>query len=665
MAATTIALSAQHQNRLSAISSDMLSAIFKKAKSASPVEPAAQSSAAKLPRQQQLFLSRNSGKLPGWIFLPTAVLVIAILYWAQEVLVPIAIAVLLTFVLNPVVSALESLRLGRVIAVTISVAFAFSILLGVSWVIARQLAGLANELPQYRINIRKKIADLRDLRKGGALEQVEETVTEVKEELKKKEAGARESSSRQVVVAAEEESAFWPMVTGPMAERLAAIGLAIALVVFMLIQREELRNRLIRILGHSHLTVTTKALEEAGQRISHYLLAQFLINTGFGIVAGAVLFLIGVPYAMLWGFMAILLRFIPYVGPWLAAIMPTALSLAYFPGWITPLIVVGAFVILELTTNLLLEPLLYGESAGVSEIAVLVMAAFWTWLWGPLGLVLATPLTVCLVVFSKYVPEMTFITVLLSDAPALEPHINYYQRMLAEDQDEGEEIVQEYLSNHSPEELYDRVLIPALSRAKQDRRHNQLTERDERAVYDGTRAILEELEIEKKGSASPELQPESAKSGSLVAPGPANVEQVLGFPADGKADEMALLTFEKVLDPQHHKINVVPADMLAAEMVSLVEQKRPRLVCIGAIAPGGLAHARYLCKRIRTRHPQVRILVGRWGFDANLENSRATLTSAGADRIAGNLVEARHQLHQLIQLDPDESHPAPARRTAN
>jgi predicted PurR-regulated permease PerM len=642
----------------------MLSAIFKKAKNASPVEPAAHSNAAKLPRQQQVFLSRNSGELPGWIFLPTAVLVIAILYWAQELLVPIAIAVLLTFVLNPVVSALESLRLGRVIAVTISVAFAFSILLGVSWVIARQLAGLANELPQYRINIRKKIADLRDLKKGGALEQVEETVTEVKEELKKKEAGAKESSSRQVVVAAAEESAFWPipLATGPMAERLAAIGLAIALVIFMLIQREELRNRLIRILGYSHLTVTIKALEEAGQRISHYLLAQFLINTGFGIAAGAVLFLIGVPYAMLWGFMAILLRFIPYVGPWLAAIMPTALSLAYFPGWITPLMVVGAFVILELTTNLLLEPLFYGESAGVSEIAVLIMAAFWTWLWGPVGLVLATPLTVCLVVFSKYVPEMTFITVLLSDAPALEPHINYYQRMLAEDQDEGEEIVQEYLSNHSPAELYDRVLIPALSRAKQDRRHNQLTERDERAVYDGTRAILEELEIEQKEATSPELQFEFAKSGSLAAP--ANLEQILAFPADGKADEMALLTFEKILDPRHPKMDVVSADMLAAEMVSLVEQKQPRLVCIGAIAPGGLAHARYLCKRIRARRPQIRILVGRWGFDANLENSRATLTSAGADRTAGTLVEARHQLLQLIQLDPGESHPAPARRAA-
>ncbi len=529
--------------------------------------------------------------------------------------------------------------------------------------VARQLAGLANELPQYRRNIREKIADLRDLKKGGALEQVEDTVTEVKAELKKKEAGAKESPPRQVVVAAEEESGFWPipLATGPMVERLAAVGLAIVLVIFMLIQREELRNRLIRILGYGRLTVTTKALEEAGQRISHYLLAQFLINTGFGITVAAVLLLIGIPYAPLWGFMAFVLRFVPYVGPWLAAIMPTALSLAYFPGWITPLTVVGAFVVLELTTNLLLEPLFYGESAGVSEIAILIMAAFWTWLWGPFGLILATPLTVCLVVFAKYVPEMTFVTVLLSDAPALEPHINYYQRMLAVDQDEGEEIVQEYLKSHPAEELYDQVIIPALSRAKHDRRHNQLTESDERALYDGTRAILEDLEEGQTDSASRDSKAEVAQASSASE----NVEHVLGFPADGKADEVALLTFEKILDLRRHKIDVVSADMLAAEMGSLVEQKQVKIVCIGSIAPGGLAHARYLCKRIRARCPQVKILVGRWGFAGSLENSRTTLTAAGADRIAGTLVEARHQLLQLTQLEPSEDHQPPrgARRT--
>ncbi|MGH7851955.1 MAG: AI-2E family transporter, partial [Candidatus Binatia bacterium] len=530
---------------------------------------------AKLSGQQEVFLSRNNSNLPGWIFLPTADLVVAILYWAQEVLVPIAIAVLLTFVLNPVVSALERLRLGRVIAVGISAVLTFSILLGAGWLVARQISGLANELPQYRRNIREKIADLRDFKKGGALEKVEETVEDVKNELGKSKPTGRESPPPQVVVAAAEESPFWPipLATGPMVERLAAVGLAIVLVIFMLIQREELRNRLIRILGYGRLTVTTKALEEAGQRISHYLLAQFLINTGFGIAVGGVLFLIGVPYALLWAFMAILLRFIPYIGPWLAAIMPTALSLAYFPGWITPLIVVGAFVLLELTTNLLLEPLLYGESAGVSEIAILVMAAFWTWLWGPVGLVLATPLTVCLVVFSKYVPEMTFITVLLSDAPAMEPYVNYYQRMLALDHDEGEEIVDEYLKNHSAAELYEKVLIPALSRAKQDRRRNKLTDRDEQSVYDGTRAILEDLEDEPKDSTSPDPKAESAQPDTLA---PENMEQILGFPAEGKADEVALLTLEKILDARRYRTAVISADMLAAEMVSLVEQKQPR-----------------------------------------------------------------------------------------
>jgi predicted PurR-regulated permease PerM len=637
----------------------MFSAIFKKAKAPLPVDAPPQTDSVRHAGPHTVLLPHNSGNLPGWIFLPTAVLIIAILYWAQEVLVPIAVAVLLTFILNPVVSALERLRLGRVLAVSISAVLAFSILIGVGWLVVRQLGALAHELPQYRRNIREKIADLRDLTRGGVLERVEDTVAEVKTELKKKETGSQEPQPRQVIIAAEEESGFWPipLTTGPMVERAAAAGLAIVLVIFMLIQREELRNRLIRILGYGRLTVTTKALEEAGQRISRYLFAQFLINTGFGVAISVVLFLIGVPYALLWGFLAMVLRFIPYVGPWLAAIMPTALSLAYFPGWIIPLMVVGAFIVLELTTNLLLEPLFYGESAGVSEIAILIMAAFWTWLWGPFGLVLATPLTVCLVVFSKYVPEMTFVTVLLSDAPALEPHINYYQRMLALDQDEGEEIVQEYLKNHSTDELTDRVLIPALSRAKQDRRHNYLDEREERALHDGTRAILEDLEGGPKDPApDPKAREIEGDSGAV------DTDRVLGFPSDGEADEVALLTFEKILDPRRLTMDVVSADMLAAEMVALVERKHPQLVCIAAIAPGGLARARYLCKRIRARCPQMRILVGRWGVDPNLENTRTTLTSAGADRIAGTLVEARDQLLQLVHLDSDEDHPSGARR---
>ncbi|HKY08547.1 MAG TPA: AI-2E family transporter, partial [Candidatus Binatia bacterium] len=412
-----------------------------------------------------------------------------------------------------------------------------------------------------------------------------------------------------------------------------------------------LRNRLIRILGYSRLTITTKALEEAGERISHYLLAQLLINSGFGIAVGAVLTVIGVPYAILWGFMAILLRFVPYVGPWLAAIMPTALSLAHSAGWITPLLVVGAFIVLELITNLLLEPLFYGESAGVSEIAILIMAAFWTWLWGPVGLVLATPLTVCLVVFSKYVPEMNFITVLLSDAPALEPYINYYQRMLAGDQDEGEEIVQDYLRNHSPEDLHDRVFIPALSRAKYDRRRNHLSERDEQAVYDGTRAILENLEERPKAHHPTAGAAELTGHATIAAD---RMEQIIGLPADGKGDEVALLAFAKTLDERHYQTQVISAGMLAAEMVALVEKKQPRLVCIGTLAPGGVAHTQYLCKRLRARCADVKILVGRWGYVGNFEHARTTLMAAGADRIAGSLMEARDQASGLMQLEASD-----------
>jgi predicted PurR-regulated permease PerM len=589
--------------------------------------------------------------MPSWIFLPTVVLIIAILYVAQEVLVPIAVAVLLTFVLTPVVDALERLRLGRIFSVVIAVVLALSILLGLGWVVLRQMASLANDLPQYRINILEKIDDLRALKRGGALEKVEETVEDVKSELGKTKDRAEEPEPRRVVVAAEEESAFWPipLATGPAVERLAATGLAIALLIFMLVQREDLRNRLIRIFGYSRLTVTTKALEEAGYRISRYLLAQLLLNSGFGLAVGVLLFMLDVPYALLWGFMAALLRFIPYVGPWLGAIMPIALSLAYFPGWITALIVAGVFVLLELTTNLLLEPLLYGESAGVSEIAILIMAAFWTWMWGPVGLVLATPLTVCVVVFSKYVPEMNFVTVLLSDAPPLEPHVNFYQRMLALDQDESEQVVEEYLKSHSPVELYDRVLLPALSRAKNDRRRGQLTEKEEQAVYEGTRAILEDFGDERE---------EAPADNETIAAG--QIVHALGFPADGKADEVVLLGLAKLLDGHRYEMDVISPDMLASEMVTLLGQKQPGMVCIGALAPGGLAHARYLCKRIRARFPEIKILVGRWGASESIETARATLTSAGADRVAATLLEAHEQLVRLAQLTPAAATPARA-----
>ena len=318
----------------------------------------------------------------------------------------------------------------------------------------------------------------------------------LRSEIQKNEEPAKvQGKPREVVVKAEESSTFWPipLAVGLMVERFAGAGLVIVLVVFMLIQREDLRNRLIRFVGYGRLTFTTRALEEAGQRISRYLLMQTIINSSFGLAVGLALYLIGVPYAVLWGFFAAVLRFIPYVGPFAAAIMPSALSLAVFEGWLWPILVVGIFVALELICNMVLEPLLYSESAGVSGVGLLVAVAFWTWLWGPVGLVLATPLTVCVVVLGKYVPGMDFIGVLISDQPAMESNISYYQRLLAMDQAEAAEIVEEHLKTHPQEQLFDGVLIPALNYARRDRELGRLTEDGEQFVFRATREILEDL----------------------------------------------------------------------------------------------------------------------------------------------------------------------------
>jgi predicted PurR-regulated permease PerM len=400
-------------------------------------------------------------KPPLLIFLATAALVLALLYWAQAVLIPVALSLLLTFLLAPVVEWLERMHLGRIPAVILAVFFAFAVLAIMGWMITSQLTKLAGDFPKYEANIKKKIADVRQMGKGGAIERVQESVEEIKEEINKVEPGKKGTSSpREVVVKGQESATSWPVpaVAGSLVERLASAGLAIVLVIFMLFERADLRNRLIRLIGYGRLTVTTRALEEAGNRISRYLLAQSAINAFYGLAVGVALSLIGLPYAILWGVLGALLRFIPYVGPWLAALMPSVLALAAFEGWLWPLIVVALFAALELFTNAVLETLLYSDSAGVSQVALLIAIAFWTWLWGPIGLLMATPLTVCLVVLGKYVPQLEFISVLMSDEPIAESDIIFYQRLLAGDQDEAAQIVQDYLKSHAPEKVYDDVL---------------------------------------------------------------------------------------------------------------------------------------------------------------------------------------------------------------
>jgi predicted PurR-regulated permease PerM len=599
---------------------------------------------------------RSAEKLPSLGALGNVVLIIASLYWAQTILIPIALSIMLTFLLSPVAGALERVGLKRLPSVLLIVVLTFSLLATIGWVVSIEFTSLGNELPKYTGNIRQKIADVRGAGKGGALENVQKAIDQFKEEIQKKQEPSEKLSKDKevpspVVVEAKESSRFWPvpLASTAMLEPLAAVGLVIVLVIFMLIQREELRNRLIRLVGYGRLTVTTRALEEAGQRISHYLLMQTVINSSFGVAVGFVLYLIGVPYAVLWGFFATVLRFIPYVGPFAAAIMPSALSLAVFEGWLWPIVVVGIFVALELICNMVLEPLLYAESAGVSAVGLLVAVAFWTWLWGPVGLVLATPLTVCVVVLCKYVPRMDFIGVMISGQPAMESNISYYQRLLAMDQAEAAEIVEEHLKTHPQEQLFDEVLIPALNYTRRDRELGRLTEDGEQFVFRATREILEDLNSMKPESSSEAS--DSSQPATIVENSPVILPKVpvLGCPAQDEADELALLMFRQLLDSTRYEVEIMSDAMLTAEVVARIGEKSPAMICIAALPPGGLAQTRYLCKRLRARFPNVKIAVGRWGMGSEDSNS---ILLAGADRVGTTMIETREQIIQLSQISP-------------
>jgi predicted PurR-regulated permease PerM len=598
-------------------------------------------------------------KLPLLYVLACMVLVTACLYWAKAVLIPVALAILLTFLLNPVVSGLQRTRvLSRTSAVLLVVVLAFSVVGGIGWTVTRQLTTLAYELPRYQENLKQKISALRALEKGGVIERLQNTIKEVTGELQRGTPPTPEiqpmgepkqelqgGTEKPVPVVVQGPSVFWQLPL--LLEPLATGGLVIVLVIFMLIQYADLRSRLVRLAGYGRLTIATKALDEAGQRISRYLLMQSIINGSFGFAVGFGLFLIGVPYAILWGFLAAVLRFIPYVGPIVSAFLPSALSLAVFPGWAQPFLVIGLILILELASNIVMEPLLYGQSAGVSEVALLVAVAFWTWLWGPVGLLLATPMTVCLGVLAKYIPQLEFIGLLLSDEAVMGSSTNYYQRLVAKDQDEAAALVDEYLKTHTLEETYDEVLIPALNTAKRDYELGTLTEEDKQFIMQATRGIVEDLGSRQHQSASSPLM--TADSAMKVST-PTTSTRILGCPAHDEADELALLMLQQLLDPTRYTLEIISAEMLTAEVLSVVEQEHLGLICISALPPGALAPTRYLCKRLRARFPECKILVGRWGLSEEWDKPQALLREAGAEEVGMTLAETHKQVMQWSQL---------------
>lgn len=587
----------------------------------------------------------TSQTVKPWLTFAGCVLVVVVLYWAQAILVPVALAILLTFVLTPPVTWLER-WIGRVAAVLTVVTLLFAVVALAGWGLARQMNHLAEDLPRYRVNILAKIADVRVAGKGGSVEKLQQTIDDITTDLGKSEA-PKGTVARPVVVTSEKVVGFsgfaW---LAPIVGPLGTAGLVLVLVIFMLLERRDLRDRLIGLFGPGRLTITTKAFDEAGSRVSRQLLMQSLVNLLYGIVAGIGLYLLGVPYALVWAALGAALRFIPYLGPVLGAAAPILVSLAALQGWTGPLSVIALFIVLELFTNLVLETVLYAGAAGVSQVALLVSVAFWTWLWGPLGLLMATPLTVCLVVLGKHVPGLEFVGMLIADTPALAPDYAYYQRLLAKDQSEAADLIERHIDGEPPRSVYDALLLPALNYAERDRLEGRLSLEEETAVLDATRELLSEA-AELIRRSDPDPQPPSEDPTPL---GPRQPLRVLGYAVNGVADELSLAMLGHVIDDLPIDVQVGGTRMQASELVSLVKGQQFSVVCLADLPPSAPSKTRYLIRRVRAALPDVQILVGRWGPPALADESGTLLREAGANLVASTLMDTRTYLAELVEI---------------
>lgn len=574
--------------------------------------------------------------LSSWVTFVGCVLVVAVLYWTQVVLVPIALAGLLTFLLAPVVTVLQR-RIGRVAAVIVVVACGTAILGGAAWAAYTQFSRVAADLPAYRTNIRQKIADVRHVGEGGSIEKVQATFEDIKSEIQRPDPRdpAHGTAASPVVVRSEQVADWWsfPAWLGPILGPIATSGFVLVLVIFMLLERDDLRGRLIGLVGHGHLAVTTRAFEEASQRVSRQLLMQALVNVIYGACVALGLWALAVPYALFWAVIGASLRFIPYVGPLLAAGPPILVSLAVLPGWTQPLWVVGLFVALELFTNLVLETVLYAGAAGVSQVGLLVAVAFWTWLWGPIGLLLATPLTVCVVVLGKHVPALEFLSTLMADAPALTPDVAYYQRLLARDQVDAFERIERQQAAEGADTVYDALMLPALNYAERDRLEGRLSPSDEQIVIDTTRELLTDT--------APADGP---------APAPPPTLSVLAYPVNGDADSLALRMLAQLLHDDPIDMEVTSNAMMSSDLIAAVRERGCGVLCLADLPPSPSSKSRYLTKKVRAALPELTIIVGRWAASPLEDDNPRLLPDAGATHVSTRLVEARDVLRKLIPM---------------
>jgi predicted PurR-regulated permease PerM len=580
---------------------------------------------------------------PAFFGLATVALIVAILARAEAILVPLALAVVVAFALGPAVKRLER-AMGRGAAVAVVVFVALGAVTAFGYLLERQLVDLAAQMTKYSDAMGRKLVALRG-DDGTGLAGLSKSIDRVVHNLDEQVVANQGARPVRVVPAEATATERIESVVAPVVEPLARSLIVLVLVIFLLVKREDIRDRFIRLIGRGHVTLTTRTLDEAGQRISRFLAHQSAINGGFGFVVALGLLGIGIPYAPLWGFVAAVLRFVPFVGTLLAMVLPAALAFAHFPGWWQMVATLGLFLGLDALTAYVVEPVVIGGKTGVSSLAMLGSAIFWSWLWGPVGLVLSTPLTVCLAVLGKHVPRLSYLAVLLGDEPPLEDNLVLYHRVLSGDDEEAQEIIDKRLRASPRGQVFDEVIIPALLLAGRDRARNEISEADHQGVVRTIRALVD---------VGPEARPEPrtiAPAGDDRRTAP---QRVLGVSARTATDETIWEMWAQLFDPTKVAVESVGSAYLGADDSSSVKTE-PDLVVVISIPPGGLAQARYICRRLRAKSPNTPIIVIRPGVQANGTESARRLTEDGATHVSFTLEDAHKAAEQHLVMSQAEA----------
>jgi len=600
-----------------------------------------------------------------------AVVVVGTLYFARVVLIPFTLAVLITFVLSPVSKLLERMHFGRIFSTVIVVVLSFVVVGAVGWTVSQQFGQVMNQLPDYRSNIRNKLEKL-PWSRSTALNNASDTMNEISKDLAAPPAhpdGTTPSSASRSSTPTRQRPMPVEVIKSPalpleslesLLGLIATFGIVVVLTFFMLVRRENFRNRLISLAGQGSLHVMTRAIDDATERVSRYLRLQLLVNICYGALIGTCLHFIGVPGALLWGVVVGVLRFLPYIGPPLGGILPLILSIAIFNGWVKPLETFGLFVVTEVLVSNIVEPMLYGAYTGISSMAILLAAIFWTAIWGPIGLVLCTPLTVCLVVIGRHVPRLGFLTVLLGDEPVLTPDTRYYQRLLAMDHEEAKRVLEGYLEHKPLEDLYDLVLMPALSLAERDRHLERLDKKSAEYIACNTRRIVGELFEERrneKGEADPQndAPPESSPQqpshqeslthlGAHLGARPAVAAlKIAVVPARDEADEIVAVMLCQLLTRAGYLAECIPLGR-TSEMILKTAQSAPDIVCISALPPYALAHAKTAYAKLCAQLPKTDILLGMWNYPGDLDRLAVRVGLSGDHTVAINLNQALSEI---------------------